>query len=185
MPGDGLKQERGHGHVAKRRGSFRIRKHRPTVNDDDLLIDGDHPRCRVNAVTSQTERFTLTQPGGGAQDDEQGVAGRHHVRQGNNLLGSQKPDHGFRSLGEPDIHARRLADVAVPDGSAHDAGKDDVDGLNSAGGQALDGLEILNPLLDGGGPDRRQAAKEIPKSREYMISQVPFVGLGCPGLMQT
>jgi hypothetical protein len=37
------------------------------------------------------------------------------------------------------------------------------------GGQALDGLEILNPLLDGGGPDRGQAARDPrePKGCEF------------------
>ena len=132
MPSNGPKQERGHGHVAQRRESFRVRKHRTTINDDDLLIDGDHSRCRVNAVASQTERFTLTQPGCGAQQDEQGVASRHDARQGNDLLRGQEPDHGFRGQGEPDVHARWLADVAVPYGPAHDAPRCEKRGHDTA-----------------------------------------------------
>lgn len=46
-------------------------KDRPTIYDDDLLINSDHPVLLVYAVEREPEGFTLPEPSTSAQENEQ------------------------------------------------------------------------------------------------------------------
>jgi hypothetical protein len=136
----GIEHEPGHGNVAKRRGGLGRCEDRAAVDDDDddddLLVNGDHARCRIDTVESQAERLTLTEPRASTDEYQQCIPAWHHPGEREHLAGGKQAHDGGAGLGQANVCAWRLADVAVPDGSAHDAGKYDipVDGFDGAGG---------------------------------------------------
>jgi hypothetical protein len=111
----GVEHEPGHGDVAKRCGSLGRCKHRTAVDDDDLLVNSDHPGRRVDAVERQSERLALTEPRASAEDYKQCVPARHHAGEREHLPRGEQAHDGGAGLGQPDVGAWRLADVAVPD----------------------------------------------------------------------
>ena len=132
----GVEHEPRHGYIAKRCGGLGRCEHRTTIDDDDLLVNGDHPRRSVDAVERQAERLTLTEPHASTDEYEQRVPAWHHTGKHEHLTPREQAHYGGADFGQPDIGAWCLADVAVPGSSAHNAGKYDIDGFDSAGSKA-------------------------------------------------
>ena len=103
-----------------------------TVHYDDLLINSDHAVGLIDTVEREPKSLTLPQASTRAEQDEQRVPSRHSSREGQDLGGCQQADYGLADLGKTDIRAWRPAEVAIADGSSHDAGKDDVNRLDRA-----------------------------------------------------
>ena len=180
--GDRIQEESRHGHVAQRRGGLRRCQDRAAVNDNDLLVDGDHSGGGVDAVQGETECLALAEPGTRTQQDEQRVPLRHGIGQREDLSRGEQPDDGLADFRQPDVDAGCLADVTVTDSAAHDAGENDVDSLNGAWREALNRLEVFDPLLHHSGPDSGQPV--TPKHGHDVVSEMQFVGVNRSGLVQ-
>jgi hypothetical protein len=68
---DRCEHEGWHGHIAKRRRSFRGTQHRAAVNYDHLLVNGNHSGSRVDAVACKPECLALAQASTGTQKHKQ------------------------------------------------------------------------------------------------------------------
>jgi len=117
-----VEDEPRHGHVPERCRSLGTCKDGTAVNDDDLLVNGDHSCRRIDAVKGQAERLALPEAQASAHEYKQRVPSWHHAGQREHLAGGKQTHNGGTGFRQPDFYARRLANVSIPDGSAHDAG---------------------------------------------------------------